>query len=84
VAAIREVVTIPIAVKLGPYFSSLPNMAKRLVGAGVNGLVLFNRFLQPDLSFETLALTHRMTLSHPDEIRLPLRWIAILRPQLNN
>ena len=58
-------------------------MAKRLVGAGANGLVLFNRFLQPDLSLETLELTHRMMLSHPDEIRLPLRWIAILRPQLN-
>jgi dihydroorotate dehydrogenase (fumarate) len=83
VAAMREVVTIPIAVKLGPYFSSLPNMAKRFVGAGANGLVLFNRFLQPDLSLETLELTHRMTLSHPDEIRFPLRWIAILRPQLN-
>jgi len=83
VAAARDAITIPFAVKLGPNFSSLPNMAKRLAEAGANGLVLFNRFLQPDLSLETLELTHRMVLSHPDEIRLPLRWIAILRPHLN-
>jgi dihydroorotate dehydrogenase (fumarate) len=58
-------------------------VAKRLVAAGANGLVLFNRFLQPDLSLDTLQLAPRLTLSHPEEIRLPLRWIAILRPKIN-
>ena len=75
-------VKIPIAVKLGPYFSSIPNMAKRLAAAGANGLVLFNRFLQPDISLETLELMPHMTLSRPEEIGHALRWIAILRPQL--
>ena len=79
VAAVREVVSIPLAVKIGPYFSSLPNMASRLVNAGADGLVLFNRFLQPDIDLETLKVVPRMVLSTSDELRLPLRWIAILR-----
>lgn len=80
---IRSQVSIPLAVKLGPYFSSLPNMARRLVEAGADGLVLFNRFLQPDIDLETLAVAPRLVPSSRDELRLPLRWIAILRDQLS-
>jgi dihydroorotate dehydrogenase (fumarate) len=79
VSAVREVVTIPLAVKIGPFFSSLPNMASRLVQAGAKGLVLFNRFLQPDIDLETLRVVPKLVLSTSDELRLPLRWIAILR-----
>ena len=79
VEAVREVVTIPIAVKLGPFFSSLPNMTLRLTRAGANGLVLFNRFLQPDIDLETLRVAPNLVLSTSSELRLPLRWIAILR-----
>ena len=78
-AAVRESISIPLAVKIGPYFSSLPNMAWRLIGAGADGLVLFNRFLQPDIDLETLAVAPNLVLSTSDELRLPLRWIAILR-----
>lgn len=83
VAAVREVVSIPLAVKIGPYFSSTPNMARKLVQAGANGLVLFNRYLQPDLDIETLAITPRLNPSTRDELRTPLRWIAILRPHFD-
>jgi dihydroorotate dehydrogenase (fumarate) len=79
VAAVRDAVSIPLAVKIGPFFSSLPNMASRLVQAGADGLVLFNRFLQPDIDLETLQVVPKLVLSTSDELRLPLRWIAILR-----
>jgi dihydroorotate dehydrogenase (fumarate) len=79
VAAVREVVSIPLAVKIGPFFSSLPNMVQRLARAGADGLVLFNRFLQPDIDLETIRVVPRLALSSSDELRLPLRWIAILR-----
>jgi len=79
VAAVRAVVSIPLAVKISPFFSSLPNMVMRLKCAGADGLVLFNRFLQPDIDLETLRVTPKLTLSTSDELRLPLRWIAILR-----
>jgi dihydroorotate dehydrogenase (fumarate) len=79
VAAVRAVVSIPLAVKIGPFFSSLSNMASRLVQAGADGLVLFNRFLQPDIDLETLRVVPKLVLSTSDELRLPLRWIAILR-----
>lgn len=82
VRSVRSEVTIPVAVKLGPYFSSLPHFARQLEGAGVQGLVLFNRFLQPDFDLEHLSVHPRMVLSSRDELRLPLRWIAILRPHL--
>jgi dihydroorotate dehydrogenase (fumarate) len=82
VQAVRESVSIPMAVKIGPFFSSLPNLARRLEVAGANGLVLFNRFLQPDIDLETLAVRPNLVLSTSDELRLPLRWIAILRGQL--
>jgi dihydroorotate dehydrogenase (fumarate) len=82
VEAVRESIKIPLAVKIGPFFSSLPNMAKRLWSAGADGLVLFNRFLQPDIDLETLTVTPNLVLSNSDELRLPLRWIAILRGRL--
>jgi dihydroorotate dehydrogenase (fumarate) len=78
VAEVKNGVSIPVAVKLSPYFSSLGHFATRLDGLGVDGLVLFNRFLQPDLSLERLAAVPSMTLSQPAEALLPLRWIAIL------
>jgi dihydroorotate dehydrogenase (fumarate) len=83
-AAVQEVLTIPLAVKLGPYFSSLPNLARRLVAdVGVEGLVLFNRYMQLDIALETLQVSPRLTLSNSEELTPPLRWIAILRPQLS-
>jgi dihydroorotate dehydrogenase (fumarate) len=82
VQAVRESISIPMAVKLGPFFSSMANMARRLAHAGAGGLVLFNRFLQPDIDLEKLAVTPHLVLSTSDELRLPLRWIAILRGQL--
>ncbi len=81
VSAVRARVTIPLAVKLGPQFSSLPNLVASLDGRRVDGVVLFNRFLQPDLDLETLELRPSILLSTPQEIRLPLTWIAILRDQ---
>lgn len=78
VSDIRKSVEIPIAVKLSPFFTSIPNMAKRLVEAGANGLVFFNRFYQPDLDIENLEVTPNLILSTSTELRLPLRWIAIL------
>jgi len=79
VAAVRETVQIPLAVKVGPYFSSVANMARRLVESGADGLVLFNRFLQPEIDLETLSVDPTLHLSTSEELRLPLRWIAILR-----
>lgn len=75
---IRASINLPIAVKLSPYFSSTANMMHRLAEAGANGLVLFNRFYQPDLDLENLEVVPNLILSKSDEIRLPLRWIAIL------
>lgn len=78
VRAVRAAVKIPIAVKLSPYFTALGHFAARLDAAGVNGLVLFNRFLQPDVSIERMAAAPTMTLSAPAEALLPLRWIGLL------
>lgn len=78
VKALRAEVNIPLAVKIGPFFSSIPNMAKRLSEAGANALVLFNRFYQPDIDIENLEVTPHLVLSDSDEMRLPLRWTAIL------
>lgn len=78
VSTVRKEISIPLAVKLGPYFSSFPNMAKRLGAAGAEGLVLFNRFYQPDLDIEQLEVTPNLHLSNSYEMRLPLRWVAIL------
>ena len=79
VSAIQAEVSIPVAVKLSPYYAGLANVALRLQRLGVRGLVLFNRFLQPDIDIETQKLVYRVHLSHPDDLRLPLRWVAILR-----
>jgi dihydroorotate dehydrogenase (fumarate) len=76
--AVKSVVSIPVAMKLSPYFSSMAGMARRLDDAGANGLVLFNRFYQPDLDLETLEIRPNVLLSTPQALRLPLRWIAIL------
>jgi dihydroorotate dehydrogenase (fumarate) len=78
VRSVRQTIGIPLAVKLSPYFSSVANLARQLVEAGANGLVLFNRFYQPDLDLETLEVTPRLVLSTSEELRLPLRWTAIL------
>jgi dihydroorotate dehydrogenase (fumarate) len=75
---LRRTVTLPIAVKLSPFFSALPHMARRLAGAGAQGLVLFNRFYQPDLDIESLRTEPTLELSSSSELRLPLRWIALL------
>jgi dihydroorotate dehydrogenase (fumarate) len=80
--SVKRAVTIPLAMKLSPYFSSLGNIAKRLVDEGANGLVLFNRFYQPDLDLETLQVAPRLVLSNSNELRLPLRWVAILYGRL--
>ncbi len=83
VAAVKKSISIPLAVKIGPYFSSPGHVAKRLVNAGADGLVLFNRFLQPDFDLETLSTVPRLVLSTPFELLLPLRWIAILHGRVN-
>jgi len=75
----KAAVTIPVAVKLSPYFSSIGELALRLDEAGADGLVLFNRFLQPDIDPETLAVVPAVDLSQPAEARLPRTWISILR-----
>ena len=76
--AVKESVTVPVAVKLSPYFSSTGEMALRLDRAGADGLVLFNRFLQPDIDPETLRVVAAVRLSNPAEARLPRTWIALL------
>jgi dihydroorotate dehydrogenase (fumarate) len=82
VAAVRAEIDIPLAVKLSPYYSAMAGFAQDVVRAGADGLVLFNRFYQPDLDLETLSVVPRVELSSPSELRLPLRWIAILSPHL--
>lgn len=79
VREVREAVSIPLAVKVGPFYSAFAHMAAQLEAAGADGLVLFNRFLQPDIDLETLEISPWLALSTPTELRLPLRWIAILR-----
>jgi dihydroorotate dehydrogenase (fumarate) len=78
VRQVKQQVSIPVAVKLAPYFSSIANMAKRLTQAGANGLVLFNRFYQPDIDLDNLEVVPNLKLSTPVDARLPMRWIAIL------
>jgi len=78
VGNIRRSIKIPLAVKLAPFYTAIPNFAKHLVDAGADGLVLFNRFYQPDLDLENLEVVPNLVLSNSDALRLPLRWIAIL------
>jgi dihydroorotate dehydrogenase (fumarate) len=82
VAAVKESVSIPLAVKVGPYFSAMGNMARRLTEAGADGLVLFNRFFQPDIDLETLETSPKLVLSTSGEMLVPLRWIAILHGRI--
>jgi len=80
---VRHTVSIPLAVKVGPFYSAFAHMATQLEAAGADGLVLFNRFLQPDIDLETLEVAPWLALSSPSELRLPLRWIALLRDSVS-
>lgn len=83
VKAVKTSVTVPVAVKLSPFFSAIGAMAKALDEAGADALVLFNRFYQPDFDLEALEVAPNLHLSNPEEIRLPLLWIAVLYGQLS-
>ncbi|ALF52730.1 dihydroorotate dehydrogenase [Nostoc piscinale CENA21] len=80
---VKASVNVPVAVKLSPYFTNMANFAQRLDDAGADALVLFNRFYQPDINLETLEVQPNVLLSTPQDIRLPLRWIAILYDRIN-
>ena len=80
---VKRTVKIPVAVKLSPFFSAIPSVAGQLDGLGANALVLFNRFYQPDIEVSTQQIRPVLTLSRPEDILLPLRWIAILHGQVN-
>jgi dihydroorotate dehydrogenase (fumarate) len=82
VRAVKEAVSVPVAVKLSPFYSSLSNFARKLEEAGADGLVLFNRFYQPDLDIEELDVIPNLRLSTADELRLRLRWLSILSSQV--
>jgi len=81
--AVKGAVDIPVALKLSPYFSSTANFCKQLARAGADGLVLFNRFYQPDIDLKQLEVVPDLVLSSPFEMRLPLRWIAVLYDQID-
>lgn len=81
VSAVRDAVSVPVAVKIGAQFTNLTNFVPRLAHAGADGVVLFNRFLEPDIDLDSLQVVPQLVLSHRHELRLPLRWIAILRDQ---
>jgi dihydroorotate dehydrogenase (fumarate) len=83
VAAIKASITIPLAVKLSPFYTAFPNFARRLAVGGADALVLFNRFYQPDLDIEALEITNNLDLSTPADLRPPLRWISILHGSMN-
>jgi dihydroorotate dehydrogenase (fumarate) len=82
VQTVKRSVTIPVAVKIGHFFSSIPNLARQLSDAGADGLVMFNRFYQPDFDLENLKITHTLTLSSPYELLLRLHWVAVLYGQI--
>lgn len=81
--AVKSEVDIPVAIKISPFFSNMANMAKQFAEAGANGLVLFNRFYQPDIDISELEVTTNVLLSTPQAMRLPMRWIAILYGRLS-
>ena len=83
VAQVKSAISIPLAVKLSPFITALPNFARRIVEAGANGLVLFNRFYQPDFDLNELKIVPSLDLSTSAELRLPLRWISILHGKIN-
>jgi len=82
VAAVKSEVSLPVAVKLSPFYSSIANLARKLEETGADGLVIFNRFYQPDLDIEELDVVPNLRLSTADELRLRLRWLAILSSQV--
>ena len=82
VRTVKAAISIPLSVKIGPYFSSLPNFAARLFESGADGLVIFNRYLYPDINLDTREFTTELTLTTSDDVRVPLRWIGILRGEL--
>jgi len=83
VKAVKERISIPLAVKLSPFFTALPHFAKRLAEAGADSLVLFNRFYQPDIDVEELDIRPSLDLSHSNELRLRLRWLAFLSGRID-
>lgn len=82
VRAVKDRVKIPVAVKIGPYYSALPHLSNELAKAGASGLVMFNRYLAPDIDLDTLTFVPSLKLSTSDELLVALRWIAILRDQI--
>lgn len=82
IKAVTSTVKIPVSVKLSPFYVSLVNFCMRAQGAGAKGLVLFNRFLQPDINIDTVEIQEQIHLSHPSDLRMPLRWAALLRDRL--
>ena len=83
VQEVRAAIDIPLAVKIGPFFSSIPNVVKQVAEAGANGISIFNRFYQPDLDLEELEVVPNIQLSTSEDVRLPLRWTAILRGRVD-
>ena len=83
VEQVRHAVPVPLAVKIGPFFSSMANMARRLSDAGADGLVIFNRFYQPDIDLDRLEVRPNLVLSSSAELRLVLRWVAILHGRVD-
>ena len=83
VAEVKSAIKIPLAIKISPFVTSIPNFAKRLVEAGADGLVLFNRFYQPDFDLDELEIVHSLDLSTSSDLRLPLRWISILHGKVD-
>ncbi|HYU66959.1 MAG TPA: hypothetical protein VEK09_09425, partial [Jatrophihabitantaceae bacterium] len=83
VRAVRDAVSVPLAVKLSPYYTALGHFAVSALEAGADGLVLFNRFYQPDINLDVLDVQPTLHLSSSPELRLPLRWIAILAGQVD-
>lgn len=81
--SLKGAIDVPLAVKIGPYFSSTANMARRLVEAGADALVIFNRFYQPDIDIDSLEVVPKLVLSDPSELRLVLRWLAILHGRID-
>ena len=84
VESVCDSVSIPVAVKCGPYFSSFPNMARNFADCGASALVIFNRFLQPDVDLDSMAVTPHLELSRSSESRLALQWIGILHGRVNS
>ncbi len=79
---VKSAVTVPVAIKLSPFFTNMANLAQKLDDAGADALVLFNRFYQPDIDIEALEVKPQVQLSHPNAARLPMRWIAILKGKI--